>query len=350
VATFSNLGITGTSGVAYTITYTASGLTSATQSVTVSLGAATKSLMTTEPAGAVDGVAFTTQPVVRITDSGGNTVTSSSVDVVATIASGTGTLSGTTTVKAVGGVATFTNLVITTANTFTLTFTPTPLTPVTSDSFAVAVATCANGGTCVVGDTGPGGGIVFYALTSTTFPATGATCRAGGCKYLEAAPTGWGVTPANGCANGGGATTDPTCVWSGNTTGAIGTTAQGTNIGTGYSNTTAIITQSSTVGKAATASRAYQPTVNAVLYNDWFLPSKDELNEMCKYAKEQTTGNTLTICANTVTLRSGFSAGSYWSSSEDPDPTRAWVQYFPNALRLSSAKTNPEYVRPVRAF
>jgi len=78
--------------------------------------------------------------VVRIVDANGNTVTSSTVNVVVTIASGTGTLSGTTTVAAVAGVATFTNLAITgTAGAFTLTFTPTGLTPVTSASITLTV-------------------------------------------------------------------------------------------------------------------------------------------------------------------------------------------------------------------
>jgi len=46
--------------------------------------------------------------------------------------------------------------------------------------------TCATGGTCVVGDTGPGGGIVFYVDSAgfTCGPTLGATCY-----NLEMAPT-----------------------------------------------------------------------------------------------------------------------------------------------------------------
>jgi len=102
------------------------------------VGPATKGLMTTQPSGAVSGAAFTTQPVVRVTDVDGNTNTSFTGNVVASIATGTGTLGGTTTVAAVSGVATFTNLVITgTTGNFTLRFTPASLTAVDSSSFAL---------------------------------------------------------------------------------------------------------------------------------------------------------------------------------------------------------------------
>jgi hypothetical protein len=104
------------------------------------VGAATAAAITTQPTGAASGSTLAIQPVIRIVDASGNTVTTSSVNVVASIASGTGTLSGTTTVAAVAGIATFTNLVITgTAGNFTLTFTPTSLTPITSSSLAIAV-------------------------------------------------------------------------------------------------------------------------------------------------------------------------------------------------------------------
>ena len=99
---------------------------------------ATAAAITTQPIGAASGSVLGTQPVIRIVNSAGGTVTSSTANVVASIASGTGTLSGTTTIAAVAGVATFTNLAITgTPGTFTLTFTPTSLTPVTSSSLTI---------------------------------------------------------------------------------------------------------------------------------------------------------------------------------------------------------------------
>ena len=73
-------------------------------------GRARSLAITTEPQGCPSGSVLETQPVIRIVDSGGATVTSSSVNVVASISGGSGNLSGTTTVAAVSGVATFTNL------------------------------------------------------------------------------------------------------------------------------------------------------------------------------------------------------------------------------------------------
>jgi hypothetical protein len=97
--------------------------------------------VTTQPVGSTSGAALATQPVVRIVDAAGNTVTHSNASVSVT-ASG-GTLGGTTTVAAVNGVATFTDLTNTTAGTYTLTFTstsPSTLTSVTSASFTSAGA------------------------------------------------------------------------------------------------------------------------------------------------------------------------------------------------------------------
>ena len=407
---------------AYTVTATnASGSTTQTFTLTVSPGAATKAMMTTQPAGAVSGSAFTTQPVVRVTDSGDNTVTSFTSNVVASIASGTGTLSGTTTATAVAGVATFTNLVITgTAGNFTLTFTPASLTAVTSSSFALAAGaatkvaitrasvgttdnvafttqpqitiqdasgntvsssavvtatisadsligtttatassgvatftglgidgtpgtaytitytvsgltvatatvtlaalTCATGGTCIVGDTGPGGGKVFYVAASN-FTSTGSTCNTT-CRYLEAAPNTWS-----------GGSSDPTRSWSTGTTNqsTAVTGADGTAIGTGYQNSLDIQNQNDNVAgtSAAVAARAYTGGSKT----DWFLPSKDELNQL--YLQRATVG--------------GFVADAYWSSSED-SADDAWGRYFSFDHQFNDGKSFASYVRPVRAF
>jgi len=64
----------------------------------------------------------------------------------------------------------------------------------------LGVRTPSSSSSCQVGDTGPGGGIVFY-VASTAFTATGTTCNTN-CHYLEAAPNTW---------NGG--STDPMNVW-----------------------------------------------------------------------------------------------------------------------------------------
>ncbi len=201
-----------------------------------------------------------------------------------------------------------------------------------------------------VSDTGPGGGIIFYKAT-TPF-ACGPTL-ATTCTYLEAAPSGWSVALAPSAslcaATAGTSTSDPRCAWSGNTGDEIGSTARGTDIGTGYKNTLAIVAKipdGDTDGKAATASRAYQGGSK----DDWFLPSKNELNEMCFYfsAVDKSGG----LCnGNAATGRpvGGFVANNYWSSSEY-NAFNARRQVFDNGDQDYGSKGGSDYVRPVRAF
>jgi hypothetical protein len=77
----------------------------------------------TAPAGAVAGVAFTTQPVIQIRMVPSNKLSRDNDKVTAQIVGFPGLLGGTTTVKAHNGVATFTNLSVPTAGTYTLLFT-----------------------------------------------------------------------------------------------------------------------------------------------------------------------------------------------------------------------------------
>ena len=210
-------------------------------------------------------------------------------------------------------------------------------------------ATCATGGACKVGDTGPGGGTVFYV---TTTPFKCGVDLAAECTYLEAAPTGWitASTPARqtNCATAGTSTVDPKCWWSGNTVDRIGTT--GTVIGTGYANTSKMITQSEGAGKAATVARAFQGGGKT----DWSLPSRDELNELCKIYSNGRTDTTeyrdyQNGCTGNTSPTGGFAPGDYWSSSE-VDANNAWYEYFERGQQVSVGKANKFYVRPVRAF
>ena len=191
-----------------------------------------------------------------------------------------------------------------------------------------AALSCAAGGACRVGDTGPGGGKVFY-VAPASFTSTGSACGSA-CKYLEAAPIGWikAATPAGqtNCAVAGTSTADPYCAWSGNTTTRIGTTSNA--IGAGYANTSAIITQSNVAGRAATVARAFQGGGKT----DWFLPSKDELTQV--YLQKSVLG--------------GFDFNYYWSSSEGAAGL-AWFQGF-DGYGDNGAKSATLYVRPVRAF
>ena len=143
VATFSNLGITGTAETTYTITYSATvngnSLTVATQSVTPTVGAATQISITTQPVGDTAGALLSTQPVVKVLDSGNNLVTSATTAI--NVTSSGGTLGGTQTVDAVNGVATFGDLTFagTSSTNYTLTFTTTSLGSAESSNFTVGV-------------------------------------------------------------------------------------------------------------------------------------------------------------------------------------------------------------------
>jgi hypothetical protein len=180
-----------------------------------------------------------------------------------------------------------------------------------------------------VGDTGPGGGKVFYVAPSS-FTSTGSACGTA-CKYLEAAPVVWiqNATPAGqtNCQIADTMSNDPLCAWSDNTSTRIGTT--GTGIGTGYANTSAMIAQSGSKGKAGTVARAFQGGGKT----DWFLPSEDELNQM--FVNKSTIG--------------GFASDYYWSSSEILRSI-AWFQDFSDGDWGTGFKANTFSVRPVRAF
>jgi hypothetical protein len=205
------------------------------------------------------------------------------------------------------------------------------------------VATCAKGGPCKVGDTGPGGGTVFYVHTSGTF-ACGATLSQA-CTYLEAAPTDYQVDNER-----------KRVVWGcyGTATGALAT-----EIGTGKANTDKILKNCiTTSGFAADVADKYS-TTNTVdapgAAGQWFLPSKDELNLLCKIYSNGRTDTTdyrdyQNGCTGNEAPTGGFASFSYWSSSEEDDATIAWRQNFNYGFQYKSIKTSTHYVRPVRAF
>ena len=151
-----------------------------------------------------------------------------------------------------------------------------------------------------IGDTGPAGGFVFYDKGSYS----------DGWRYMEAAPSdqstgiGWG---GDGITVGG----------------------TGTGIGSGKSNTESIVTQLGSGNYAAQLCSDFELGD----YDDWFLPSKDELNEL--YTQKDTVG--------------GFASLVYWSSSEH-SPYAAWGLYFLSGYQSAYGKSDDEYVRAVRAF
>lgn len=152
-----------------------------------------------------------------------------------------------------------------------------------------------------VGDTGPAGGIIFY-------------CDANYGTYFEAAPSD---QPG-------------TSVWSNINNSEIGGDAQGSAIGTGASNTTAIINQFGHT--SSSAKKCFD--LNLGGKSDWFLPSYRELEEL--YTNKTTIG--------------GFADAVYWSSTE-VDPTDAAGYDFLNGAGGGSPKSTATFhVRCIRKF
>jgi hypothetical protein len=160
----------------------------------------------------------------------------------------------------------------------------------------------ANKNKYAIGDTGPSGiGKVFYITDE-------------GLHGLEAAPNSWNV-----------GSSDPTTQWKISNTETKGTSVA---IGTGYANTYTYM-----AGKeypAAELCRAYSGGGK----KDWFLPSKDELNQM--YLQKKIIGD--------------FAANLYWTSTQF-NSVNTWCQYFVDGIQYTSDKNESGYcVRPIRSF
>jgi hypothetical protein len=84
--------------------------------------------------------------------------------------------------------------------------------------------------------------------------------------------------------------------------------------------------------------------------SDWFLPSKLELNELCKFARNQWSAlGTTAACDSSGTLRGGFTAGRYWSSSS-VSSRYGYSQSFADGTVASPEKWDSYQYRPIRAF
>jgi hypothetical protein len=181
------------------------------------------------------------------------------------------------------------------------------------------VASCAEGGPCAIGDVGPGGGIVFSVQSSPINAYSGVSS---GGIYLEYGQESSGVF---GCRGGL-------------------STGYGLNIGQGAENTGAF-------SSICTASNA-TTVLNLVEggKSDWFLPSKLELNELCKFARNQWSAlGTTAACDSSGTLRAGFTAGQYWSSSAHSGKY-AYRQNFTDGTVANPEKWDSYQYRPIRAF
>jgi len=109
------------------------------------------------------------------------------------------------------------------------------------------------------------------------------------------------------------------------------TGATATRIGSGKSNTRKIVLSQGDSGLQYAARRCWHYKGSG--YTDWFLPSRDELNEL--YKQRSVVG--------------GFTSNLYWSSSEY-NYAFAWFQNFSNGGQTFDYKNMFYYVRAVRAF
>jgi len=163
-------------------------------------------------------------------------------------------------------------------------------------------------GTYNIGDTGPGGGKIFYkSVTGFTLETAGIIAH-----YLEATPANIG-----------------TFAWASSGYTSTDITGTGTAIGTGMKNTALILNVDA---NAPAAKVCKDLTLGGK--TDWFLPSKDELNEM--YKQRSILGIS--------------SSGYYWSSSQDSN-LNAWLQGFDDGDQFHPYKySEAGSVRAIRAF
>ena len=189
---------------------------------------------------------------------------------------------------------------------------------------------CIPDGDCPLGSTGPGGGTVFYDA--------GIKNKWG--RYLEYAPIGWSGTEI-----------DPKTGWCGGTneylTKKLGILSGdvGKEIGKGKTNTNMLILFcSSGAGNLAHSYRGGGK-------EDWFLPSKLELNELCKFALRQPARKITNICTGItkLTIKRGGFERIYWSSTEE-NQRYALSQSFVAATQPISSKGSAFQVRPIRSF
>ena len=207
-----------------------------------------------------------------------------------------------------------------------------------------ARSVCGSNGTtlCAVGVQGPGGGTIVYVDSTNEMP---------GYDYLEAAPadasTGvvWSTTVEK-CGTAAGTSCQTSFLSdAGTALGYIG-------LGTGRAATATIVARHNAgdVAKASYAAGVADAYTTSTA-SDWFLPSRDELNEVCKYARNtgQAAGASTECTGGSAPTLRGFASVGYWSSSEGV-ANGAWGQYFGLGNQGLYNKAFAYSVRPVRAF
>jgi hypothetical protein len=238
---------------------------------------------------------------------------------------------------------------------FTINFTTpaalaTNVTSVTLQSTKHANYNCVTDLVCQVGDTGPGGGTVFYVNDSgfncgPNHTATGSP-TGGKCNYLEAAPADWsgGEDPGRSLVPPAFTVQIPNLPH----TNTINSTSE-LGLGYKYSNIIAAVSVDRTY--AASRARDY----NGGSRNDWYLPVTTELNQFCKYVSGQAWVSDATLCTGSMEPSPSFGIvleNQYWTSSgSDEEPKTAMVQYMGTGRQTAAYYTwTGMRIRPIRAF
>jgi hypothetical protein len=181
-------------------------------------------------------------------------------------------------------------------------------------------STCAQGGPCAVGDTGPGGGIVFYVAASQ---------QSWG-RYLEAAPANWSGGGDNQASN--------IAKWCEAATSIDGTTYAGfyNGFGYGYINTYDSRLNVCT-GGAIYKARSYRGGG----FTNWYLPNSTELAIMA-----DPTIRTMIGLVNDASL------WGYWGSYQAADTGYIGSLVTANWAIGATVKgeTAKNMTRPIRAF
>nr|WP_321265391.1 InlB B-repeat-containing protein [uncultured Sphaerochaeta sp.] len=188
--------------------------------------------------------------------------------------------------------------------------------------------------TVTVGGPGQAGGIIFYDDESDGIDNNP------GFRYLEAAPADWNTMGENTTYIFG----YYRATWDGENL-SVGTS---TNIGAGMSNTIGLVekmgdiifdnpsgTSTKTSLYAAKICTDYQLENEGVTYDDWFLPSREELALMYWNLKQHNLG--------------GFSDANYWSSTEKNALYAAFFD-FNGGQNYDGYRYSDFRVRPIRAY
>ena len=261
------------------------------------------------------------------------------------------------------------------SGTFTITFISpvalaTSVAKVSIQSTTHASYSCVLDGICNVGDIGPGGGIVYFVSNAGFAVPGNADCNP--CHYLEVAQSTWKTgTPLQDnqswalSFNYATAPAQDTATVSSSQLGTYQGNIEKNNwlIGSGLANTIALaaLSTNTTSNSYANWTRAFAGTDSSA--GKWFVPSFNELNELCKWANGQTTGVTSAQCisGSSFTTKTGLTDGlggfnasaNYWSSSitYGASRTNSAVMYFGNGQTNFGHRVEETMaLRPVRAF